>query len=314
MSPTATRRKAAEPNAGADQRIEVLKTYKLYIGGAFPRSESGRTYEIHAAGRSGKFLANAAMGSRKDARDAVVAARGAFEKWASATAYNRGQVLYRVAELMEGRRAQFTAEVAAAEGLTPARADKVVSQSIDRWVWYAGWSDKLAQVLGGVNPVAGPYFNISGPEPTGVVAALAPQRSSLLGLVSVLAPIIVSGNTTVVLTSEHRPLPAVTLAEVLATSDVPAGVINLITGRTAEVAPWLASHQDVNAIDLAGAADADGLSWGDLERAAAENLKRVLRPAGSGAEAVEPDWTRTPDLTRIKAYLETKTVWHPKGR
>ena len=313
MSPTAAASKETRPNIAAEQRIEVRKTYKLYIGGAFPRSESGRTYEVHAAGPSGRFLANAAMGSRKDARDAVLAARGAFGKWAGATAYNRGQVLYRVAELMEGRRAQFATEVAAAEGLTPARADKVVSAAIDRWVWYAGWADKLAQVLGGVNPVAGPYFNISAPEPTGVVAALAPQRSSLLGLISVLAPIVVSGNTAVVLASEHRPLPAVTLSEVLATSDVPAGVINLVTGRTAEVAPWLASHQDVNAIDLAGAADADGLAWEDLERAAAENLKRVLRPAGHDADAIEPDWTRTPDLARIKAYVETKTVWHPKG-
>jgi len=311
MSPTAARRKATRPNAAPEQRIEVRKTYKLYIGGAFPRSESGRTYEVSDS--RGRFLANAAMGSRKDARDAVVAARGALGKWAAATAYNRGQVLYRVAELMEGRRAQFAAEVAAAEGLTPDRADNVVSQAIDRWVWYAGWSDKLAQVLGAVNPVAGPYFNISAPEPTGVVAALAPQRSSLLGLVSVLAPIVVSGNTAVVLTSEQRPLPAITLSEVLATSDVPAGVINLITGRTAEVAPWLASHQDVNAIDLAGAADVDGLAWADLERAAAENLKRVLRPAGNDADAVEPDWSLTPDLSRMKAYLETKTVWHPKG-
>jgi acyl-CoA reductase-like NAD-dependent aldehyde dehydrogenase len=254
------------------------------------------------------------MGSRKDARDAVVAARGAFEKWSATTAYNRGQVLYRVAELMEGRRAQFATEVVAAEGLTPARADNVVSQAIDRWVWYAGWSDKIAQVLGGVNPVAGPYFNISVPEPTGVVAVLAPQRSSLLGLVSVLAPIVVSGNTAVALTSEQRPLPAVTLSEVLANSDVPAGVINVITGRTAEVAPWLAAHQDVNAIDLAGAAGADDLVWAELERASAENLKRVLRPDVDGADAVEPDWSRTPDLTRIKAYLETKTVWHPKSR
>jgi acyl-CoA reductase-like NAD-dependent aldehyde dehydrogenase len=309
MSPTRTGRSAA-----SQQRIEVRKTYKLYIDGAFPRSESGRTYEIHASGRSRRFLANAAMGSRKDARDAVAAARSAFEKWASTTAYNRAQVLYRVAELMEGRRTQFAAEVAAAEGLTAARTDRVVSQAIDRWVWYAGWSDKLAQVLGGVNPVAGPYFNISAPEPTGVVAALAPQRSSLLGLVCVLAPIVVSGNTAVVLTSEHRPLPAVTLSEVLAASDMPGGVINVITGRTAEVAPWLAAHQDINAIDLAGAADADNLAWADLERAGAENLKRVLRPAGKGAAAVEPDWARTPDLTRIKAYLETKTVWHPKGR
>ena len=312
MSPSATRRKAVEPNAVTAQRIEVRKTYKLYIGGVFPRSESGRSYEV--TDPRGTFLANAAMGSRKDARDAVVAARFAFGKWSAATAYNRGQVLYRVAELMEGRRAQFAAEVGAAEGLTPAGADKVVTAAIDRWVWYAGWSDKIAQVLGGVNPVAGPYFNISGPEPTGVVAALAPQRSSLLGLVSVLAPIVVSGNTAVVLGSEQRPLPAVTLSEVLATSDVPAGVVNLITGRTAEVAPWLASHQDVNAIDLAGAADADDLAWADLERAAADNLKRVLRPAGDGDDAVEPDWTRTPDLTRIKAFLETKTVWHPKGR
>ncbi|MEP7034172.1 MAG: aldehyde dehydrogenase family protein [Dermatophilaceae bacterium] len=308
MSPAATRRSAPTT---PDARIEVRKTYKLYIGGAFPRSESGRTYEV--TDTRGSFLANAAMGSRKDARDAVVAARGAFGKWASATAYNRGQVLYRVAELMEGRRAQFGAEVAAAEGLTPGRADKVVTAAIDRWVWYAGWSDKLAQVLGAVNPVAGPYFNISAPEPTGVVAALAPQRSSLLGLVSVLAPIVVSGNTTVLLTSELRPLPAVTLTEVLATSDVPAGVINVITGRTSEVAPWLASHQDVNAIDLTGAADADNLAWADLELAAAENIKRVLRPAGEGPEAIEPDWSRTPDLTRMKAYLETKTVWHPKG-
>ena len=314
MSPTATRRKSPEPRpskAVADQRIQVLKTYKLYIGGAFPRSESGRTYEVKDS--RDRFLANAAMGSRKDARDAVVAARGALGKWASTTAYNRGQVLYRVAELMEGRREQYVSEVMAAEGLTSARADKVVSEAIDRWVWYAGWADKIAQVMGGVNPVAGPYFNISAPEPTGVVAALAPQRSSLLGLVSVLAPIVVSGNTAVVLTSEHRPLPAVTLSEVLATSDVPGGVINLITGRTAEVAPWLASHQDVNAIDLAGSADVDGLAWADLERAAADNLKRVVRPAVSGDMAVEPDWSRTPDLSRIKAYLETKTVWHPKG-
>jgi len=314
MSAAARRPQTRRSGAGSavtGQRIEVRKTYKLYIGGAFPRSESGRTYEV--SDTRGRFLANAAMGSRKDARDAVVAARGAFAKWAGATAYNRGQVLYRVAELMEGRRAQFAAEVAAAEGLTPARADRVVSQAIDRWVWYAGWSDKIGQVLGGANPVAGPYFNISAPEPTGVVAVLAPQRSSLLGLVSVLAPTVVTGNTAVVLTSEQRPLPAVTLSEVLATSDVPAGVINLITGRTAEVAPWLASHQDVNAIDLAGAADADSLEWADLERAAAGNLKRVLRPGGNGADAVEPDWSRTPDLTRVKAGLETKTVWHPKG-
>ncbi len=299
------------------ERVEVRKTFKLYVGGAFPRSESGRSYAVHAAaraGRQGAFLANAAMASRKDARDAVVAARGAQKGWAGATAYNRGQVLYRVAEVMQGRAAQLAAEVAAAEGITPAKASALVDLSIDRWVWYAGWADKLAQVVGGLNPVAGPFFNISAPEPTGVVAVLAPQRSSLLGLVSVVAPVIVSGNTCVVVTSQQRPLPAVTLGEILATSDVPGGVVNLLTGVTAEMAPWLAAHRDVNAIDLAGAAGADDVEWGALEAAAAGNLKRVLRPAGDGVEAVEPDWRPVPDLTRMTAFLETKTVWHPKGR
>jgi acyl-CoA reductase-like NAD-dependent aldehyde dehydrogenase len=297
--------------AAKDARIDVRKTYKLYIGGAFPRSESGRSYDVLDA--KGGFLANAARASRKDARDAVVAARGAFGGWSGATAYNRGQVLYRVAELMEGRRAQFADEVARGEGLSAARAERVVEAAIDRWVWYAGWSDKVAQVFGGLNPVAGPYFDISAPEPTGVVAALAPQASSLLGLVSVIAPIVVTGNTCVVLASELRPLPSVALAEVLATSDVPGGVVNILTGRTGEVAPWLASHADVNGIDLAGAAGADGVVWGDLEQASADNLKRVLRPAGEGAEAVEPDWAMTPDTGRLRAWLETKTVWHPKG-
>ena len=292
-------------------RVEVKKTYKLYIGGAFPRSESGRSYDVSDA--KGRFLANAAKGSRKDARDAVVAARKAQPGWAGATAYNRGQVLYRVAEVMESRKAQLVEEVRAAEGLTPARAAASVDAAIDRWVWYAGWSDKFAQVLGGLNPVAGPYFNISAPDPTGVVAALAPQGSSLLGLVSVVAPIVVSGNTAVVLTSRDRPIPAITLAEALATSDVPGGVINLITGDPAEAAPWLASHRDVNAIDLTGVAGTE-ISWGDLESAAADNLKRVRRPALDGLTAIEEDWTQTPDLGRIESYLETKTVWHPKGR
>jgi acyl-CoA reductase-like NAD-dependent aldehyde dehydrogenase len=299
------------------ERVEVRKTFKLYVGGAFPRSESGRSYAVHAAGRAGRqgaFLANAAMASRKDARDAVVAARAAQTGWAGATAYNRGQVLYRVAEVMQGRAAQLAGDVAAAEGITTAKASAIVDLAIDRWVWYAGWTDKLAQVVGGLNPVAGPFFNISAPEPTGVVAILAPQRSSLLGLVSVIAPVIVSGNTAVVVTSQQRPLPAVTLGEILATSDVPGGVVNLLTGVTAEMAPWLASHRDVNAIDLAGAAEADSLQWGDLEAAAAGNLKRVLRPAGDGADAIEPDWRIVPDLTRMTAFLETKTVWHPKGR
>jgi acyl-CoA reductase-like NAD-dependent aldehyde dehydrogenase len=297
-----------------DARIDVRKTYKLYIGGAFPRSESGRSYDVEDA--KGRFLANAARASRKDARDAVVAARKAFGGWSAATAYNRGQVLYRVAELMEGRAAQFVDEVVRSEGVTPARAARAVDAAIDRWVWYAGWSDKVAQVFGGLNPVAGPYFDISAPEPTGVVAVLAPQRSSLLGLVSVVAPVVVTGNTCVVLSSERCPLPAVTLSEVLATSDVPGGVVNVLTGRTAEVAPWLASHADVNGIDLAGAAEAEGVSWGDLERAAADNLKRVLRPAGPGLSvsgATEPDWAPTPDTERLRSWLETKTVWHPKG-
>ncbi|WP_018155241.1 aldehyde dehydrogenase family protein [Demetria terragena] len=293
-------------------RLDVRKTYKLYIGGAFPRSESGRSYEVVDA--KGNFLANAAMGSRKDIRDAVTKARGAQTGWAGATAYNRGQVLYRVGEVLEGRRDQFVAEVQAAEGLTAARARATVDAAIDRWVWYAGWSDKVAQVLGGLNPVAGPYFDISAPEPTGVVGILAPQASSLLGLVSVVAPAVVTGNTVVVITSEDRPTPAISLAEVLATSDVPGGVVNIISGRTAEMAPWLASHRDVNAIDLTGAADAAGIAWGDLEAAAAETLTRVVRPAGEGATAREPDWTAAPDLGRIRSFVETKTVWHPKGR
>ena len=285
------------------ERLAVRKTYKLFIGGKFPRSESGRSYEVLDA--KGRFLANAAQASRKDARDAVVAARKAFPGWAGATAYNRGQVLYRVAELLEGRRGQFVEEVAAGEGLSVRKAEAAVDEAIDRWVWYAGWSDKVTQVHGSANPVSGPYFDFSVPEPTGVVAVLAPQDSSLLGLVSVLAPVIVTGNVAVVLTSEERPLPAVTLSEVLATSDVPCGVVNILTGRTAEVAPWLASHMDVNAIDLAGA-PADAVV--DLQVAAADNLKRVVRPPRS-----EPDWTADPGLDRMLAFLETKTVWHPVG-
>ncbi len=285
-------------------RIAVRKTYKLYIGGSFPRSESGRSFEVTGAG--GGFLANAALASRKDARDAVVAARKAFPGWSGATAYNRGQVLYRVAEVLEGRRAQFAGEVRLAAGLSSEAAFAEVDAAVDRWVWYAGWSDKLAQVRGGANPVAGPYFNFSLPEPTGVVAVLAPQDSPLLGLVSVLAPAIVSGNTVVVVASEKYPLPAVTLAEVLATSDVPGGVVNLLTGRVAEIAPWLASHMDVNAIDLAGALGAPGALADDLAVAAAENLKRVVRlPSG--------DWTAEPGLERMFGFLETKTVCHPMG-
>ncbi|MFC3891825.1 aldehyde dehydrogenase family protein [Lentzea rhizosphaerae] len=283
-------------------RISVAKTYKLYIGGAFPRSESGRSYPVTDS--KGTFLANAAQGSRKDARDAVAAARKAFPGWSGATAYNRGQVLYRVAEVLEGRREQFITEVAASEGVQVKKAQSLVDTAIDRWVWYAGWTDKIAAVLGSSNPVAGPYFSFSTPEPTGVVAVLAPQQSSLLGLVSVIAPVIAAGNTCVVITSQDRPLPAITLSEVLATSDVPGGVVNIITGRTAEIAPWLASHADVNALDLTGAPES---LRADLERSAAGTVKRVLR------NKVSEDFTVTPDLSRIRAYLETKTVWHPMG-
>jgi acyl-CoA reductase-like NAD-dependent aldehyde dehydrogenase len=287
------------------ERLAVKKTYKLAIGGAFPRSESGRSYEVQDA--KGRFLANAAMASRKDARDAVAAARKAYPGWSAATAYNRGQVLYRVAELMEGRRAQFVDEVAAGEGTTRPRADRLVDEAIDRWVWYAGWADKIAQVTGSSNPVAGPYFDFSVPEATGVVAVIAPQASSLLGLVSVLAPVVVSGNAAVVVAPERRPLPAVTLAEVLSTSDVPGGVVNVLTGFTAEIAPWLASHMDVNAIDLAGIAGDTDLGRA-LEVSAADNLKRYLR-----APAAEPDWTAVPGVERLTFFLETKTVWHPVG-
>jgi len=285
-------------------RIAVRKTYKLYIGGAFPRSESGRSYVVQ--GSDGGFLANAALASRKDARDAVVAARKAFGGWSGATAYNRGQVLYRVAELPEGPRAQFADEVRQATGVSLAEACGEVDAAVDRWVWYAGWSDKIAQVRGGANPVAGPYFNFSLPEPTGVVAVLGPQDGAgcaLLGLVSVIAPVIVGGSTAVVVASEKYPLPAVTLSEVLATSDVPGGVVNILTGRVAEIAPWLASHMDVNAIDLAGA---PGALADDLAVAAAENLKRVVRLPSA-------DWTAEPGIERMTAYLETKTVWHPMG-
>ena len=282
-------------------RLAVPKTYKLFIGGAFPRSESGRTYEVLKA--DGAFLANAAKASRKDARDAVVAARAAVGSWSGATAYNRGQVLYRIAELLEGRRAQFVAEIEDAEGATRAQATAQVDEAIDRWVWYAGWADKFAQVAGGANPVAGPYFNISVPEPTGVVAIVAPQDSSLVGLVSAIAPALVAGNSVIVVASERYPLSAISLAEVLATSDVPKGVVNVLTGSPAEIAPWLASHADVNALDLVGGG---ALDWVDLEIAAAATLKRVLRPE-QGPDAAAPP------LDRIAAFTETKTVWHTKS-
>ncbi|WP_341927657.1 aldehyde dehydrogenase family protein [Nocardioides psychrotolerans] len=286
-------------------RIDVRKTYKLFIGGAFPRSESGYSYKVHDS--KGAFVANAALASRKDARDAVVAARKAFGGWSGKTAYNRAQILYRIAELMEDRRPQLVQAVRQSEGLTAARAEKALDDAIDRLVWYAGWADKLTQVIGNANPVAGPFFNLSTPEPTGVVAVLAPQESSLLGLVSVIAPVIVTGNTVVVVSSYDRPLPAVTFAEVLATSDVPGGVVNILTGSAATIAPWLASHMDVNAIELVGIAGDTELAT-SLEVAAADNLKRVRR-----APAAEPDWSADPGLDAMTAFVETKTVWHPMG-
>ena len=290
-----TRARKAAP---APERLRVRKTYKLYIGGAFPRSESARSYPV--TGADGTLLAHAAQASRKDVRDAVVAARKAAPRWAGATAYNRGQILYRVAEMLDGRREQFAAEVAAAEGVDGL---STVDAAIDRWVWYAGWADKYAQVVGSSNPVSGPYFNFSLPEPTGVVGVLAPQDSSLLGLVSVVAPVIATGSTAVVVASEERPLPAVSLAEVLATSDLPGGVVNLLTGRVAELAPWLASHRDVNAIDLTGA---DPGARTALQQAAADNVKRVYIPG-------DADWTADPGTSRLAAFVETKTVWHPIG-
>jgi acyl-CoA reductase-like NAD-dependent aldehyde dehydrogenase len=280
-------------------RLSVRKTYKLYVGGAFPRSESGRAYTVNDA--KGGFLANASRASRKDVRDAVVAARKAQPGWAARTPYNRGQILYRVAEMLEGRREQFTEELRST-GLAKTAARAEVDAAVDRWVWYAGWADKIAQVTGTANPVSGPFFNFSTPEPAGVIGIVAPD-GPLLGLVSVLAPVIAVGNTAVLVAAEPSPLPAITLGEVLATSDLPGGVVNILTGHRAELAPWLASHMDVNGLDLTGVS-------GDLatecEQAAAENLKRVLRPA-------QYAWTDDPGTTRMTTFLETKTVWHPVG-
>ncbi len=294
----------------APARVEVRKTYKLYIGGAFPRTESGRSYLV--SGADGAPLANACRASRKDLRDAVRAARKAFEGWSAKTAMNRGQVLYRVAELMEGRRDQFAAEVSLAEGLRPDAARVVVDRAIDRWVWYAGWADKIGQILGSSNPVAAPYFNFTIPEPTGVVGVVAPETSSLLGLISRLAPPLVTGNTVVLLASETRPLPAVTLTEVLATSDVPGGVVNVLTGRKSELIPVLAAHADVDALDTWGVPDDLRVA---VEESAAEDIKRLLRRPTTvnetrfdwldDAQSERPEW--------IAAFLEMKTVWHPIG-
>jgi acyl-CoA reductase-like NAD-dependent aldehyde dehydrogenase len=281
-------------------RMGILKTYKLYVGGAFPRSESGRSYPV--PGADGQVLARAARATRKDVRDAVRAARDAVPGWSGATAYNRGQVLYRVAELMEGRRAQFVEEL---ERLGEKGAEEQVDAAIDRWVWYAGWSDKIAHILGSVNPVAAPYFNFTIPEPTGVVGVVAPQDSPLLGLVSRVAPAVVSGNAVVVLAAEAAPLPAVTLGEVLATSDVPGGVINILTGLTAELVPWLAGHMDVNALDVAGV---PGHLLPEVEELCADNVKRIVRADGIdwGADGAQSPYA-------VTALMEMKTVWHPMG-
>jgi acyl-CoA reductase-like NAD-dependent aldehyde dehydrogenase len=289
-------------------RLGVRKTYKLFIGGEFPRTESGRAYLIHAA--TGELLANACRGTRKDIRDAVRAARKIQSEWAGKSAANRSQVLYRIAELMEGRREQFVTEVRAAEGVGLQRSRRLVDAAIDRWVWYAGWADKFPQILGNVNPVGGSYFNFSIPEPTGVVGVVAPEDSSLLGLVSRLAPVIVSGNAAVALASESRPLPAITLSEVIATSDVPGGVVNVITGLRRELVPHLAAHMDVNALDGFGLSPEEVPA---VEEAATDNVKRFSRPPADGL--VGYDWlapaAQSPYL--IGEFVEIKTVWHPIG-
>ena len=305
----ATQPPATATGAGLrSDRIGVRKTYKLYIGGAFPRTESGRAYEVFGA--RGELLANASRGTRKDIREAVRAARSAQAGWAARTAYNRSQILYRIAELMEGRRDQFVTEVMAAEGVGRVRAARLVDAAIDRWVWYAGWADKYPQLVGTVNPVAGSYFNFSVPEATGVVGIIAPEGSSLLGLVSRLAPVIVSGNAAVVIASESRPLSAVTLTEVLATSDVPGGVVNLVTGLRRELVGHLAGHMDVNALDAFGAAPDEAAA---LEEVSVENVKRFVRPPRAGLDRYDwlSDGAQSPYL--IGEFVEIKTVWHPIG-
>jgi acyl-CoA reductase-like NAD-dependent aldehyde dehydrogenase len=284
----------------SDDRLDVRKTYKLLINGAFPRSESGRTYEVTAA--TGAFLANVAQGSRKDVRDAVVAARGAQSKWWNATAYNRGQVIYRLAEMAESRRDELAEHVALSEGVNKRASHKTVAASIDRMVWYAGWTDKIAQVLGGTNPVAGPFFNFSIPVPSGVVGVVCVQESSLEGLVdAVLAPIC-AGNSVVALASQTRPTPAVLLGEMTASSDFPAGVLNIVTGITDELAPILAAHEDVDGLDLSGLSpeEADGMT-----ALAAGSIKRVFRPHEHESHS---------SIRRLRAFVETSTVWHTIGQ
>ena len=277
-------------------RIDVNKTYKLFIGGAFPRSESGRVYEIKGANK--KFIANPSLASRKDLRDAVVAAKSAQPGWANATAFNRGQILYRIAEIMEGRSEQFVDEICALEGVTNKVAKSQVEAAIDTWVWYSGWCDKLSSVTGSLNQVSGPFYNFTTPEPLGVVAIFAENKPSLLGVVRTLAPVLAGGNSVVLIASENYPLPAITLSEALATSDVPGGVVNILTGKSAELAPWVGSHMEIDGVDVAGLSKKQE---GELKLVGADNLKRIFR--------FNPD--NHPE--RITSFMEQKTVWHPIG-
>ena len=277
-------------------RIDVNKTYKLFIGGAFPRSESGRVYEIKGANK--KFIANPSLASRKDLRDAVVAAKSAQLGWANATAFNRGQILYRIAEIMEGRSEQFVDEICALEGVTNKVAKSQVEAAIDTWVWYSGWCDKLSSVTGSLNQVSGPFYNFTTPEPLGVVAIFAENKPSLLGVVRTLAPVLAGGNSAVLIASENYPLPAITLSEALATSDVPGGVVNILTGKSAELAPWVGSHMEIDGVDVAGLSKKQEE---ELKLVGADNLKRIFR--------FNPD--NHPE--RILSFMEQKTVWHPIG-
>jgi acyl-CoA reductase-like NAD-dependent aldehyde dehydrogenase len=277
-------------------RIDVNKTYKLFIGGAFPRSESGRVYEIK--GNNKKFIANPALASRKDLRDAVVAAKAAHSGWANATAFNRGQILYRVAEIMQGRSDQFIDEICALEGVTTKVAKIQVEEAIDTWVWYSGWCDKLSSVSGSLNQVSGPFYNFTTPEALGVVAIFAENKPSLLGVVRTLAPVIASGNSAVLIASESYPLPAITLSEVLATSDVPGGVVNILTGKITELAPWVGSHMEIDGVDVAGLSKKQEE---ELKLVGADNLKRIFR------------FSPTNHPERILSFMEQKTVWHPIG-
>ena len=277
-------------------RLDINKTYKLFIAGAFPRSESGRVYEIKGANK--KFIANPAMASRKDLRDAVVAAKAAQSGWANATAFNHGQILYRIAEIMQGRSEQFVDEICALEGVSNKAAKTQVDEAIDTWVWYSGWCDKLSSVTGSLNPVSGPFYNFTTPEPLGVVAVFAESKPSLLGAVRTLAPVLAGGNTSVLIASESYPLPAITLSEALATSDLPAGVVNILTGKTAELAPWVGSHMEIDGVDVAGLSKKQEE---ELKLVGADNLKRVFR------------FTPSNHPERILSFMEQKTVWHPIG-